>query len=172
MIGRLVAWAKELLAEIRSMHKVFREYAGFERAVFEAATYGIGPEEINEASTHPELMGNGTYGRTAILARCLMFLAAVGLPPGARIPVLVGIVLRYQECAGPCTMPDHLLHNCSMALAHSLGRGRVARQEYVQFVEALPQFRSTHGMEAGSDRILQWFMSAGKPNMVFQYPAP
>lgn len=172
MIRRLVAWVWGLVSKGRSLYRAFREYSGFEYAVVQATAYGVYPQEIGDAATHPKLMGDGTYGRATILAMCLKHLAIVGIPLGVRVPILVGIVLRYQECNGPGVMPDHLLHNCSTALAHSVGRGRVAREEYAHFVEALPQFRSTHGLEPGSDRLLQWFMSSGKPSMGFQHPIP
>lgn len=178
MIGRLLQWFQEVLGEFRAMYQDLREYADFERAKVRAAACGIGPEEIDAATTHPTLRGSGSLFRGVVVVRSLMRLAIVGLRADARRAALVGMVIRYQEWAGPGifqngTMPDHLLHNCSQALADTVTRGHVSREGYRVFVEAYPQFRSVHGLEPRGDHVLQWFLGAGMkevPVSVFSFP--
>lgn len=164
MIGRLAAWFGRTYRSALATWGDFREFGGFELAVFGAVAVGVGTEEIEEATRHPELRGTGTYRTATVVVRCLSYLASVGVPYGIRLQVLVGMVLRYRECFGPGVMPDLLLHNCARALATVMGKGRVPRQDFCQFVEAFPQFHKGLGRDPRSGDVLNWFERAGGPD--------
>lgn len=147
MIGR---W----LAGLRRM----QDFADFERECVQALSCGVGPAEVRDTLYHHELGTPFGFGhRDAVVVRSLARLAIVGVPGHARRNLLLGMVHRYQECFGPGELPTGPLERAVLALVAVIGRGRVPRQEFAQFVEIFPQFHRDLGRDPRSGDVLNWF---------------